>query len=104
MTSLEMVTKISENVDAFYSFVDKYSANNFDLPDSDSIILGPYSRSKAYSLHKSLEFPTKVFKFHDVVDQYYLVDLSLPNGSFVYRRLVSIRSYIKRLEKELAKL
>ncbi len=87
----------------FYDFVEKYSVLNPSTPVSDSVILGPYARSTAYNVHRSAKSISKVFKFHDVVDKYYVIDMSLYNGPLIYRRLVTIRSFLKRLEKEMFK-
>lgn len=99
MTSKEYDTTLA----GFYDFVEKYSVVNPSTPVSDSVILGPYARSTAYKVRRSAPTITKVFKLHDVVDKYYVIDMSLHNGPLIYQRLVTIRSFLKRLEKEMFK-
>ncbi len=104
MKAIEITNQIEDVKSGFYSFVDSHLVANPSVSASDSCILGPYARSTAYNVRQSLYFPSKVFKFHDVIDKYYIVEMFPERGPLVYRRLVSIRSYLKRLEKEVSNL
>lgn len=70
---------------------------------SSAVVSGPYSRTRAYTLARHESFAT-VFKFHDVIDEYYIIDRFERYGQQVYSDLWSKRLILNRLRKELEKI
>ena len=69
---------------------------------SSDVVSGPFSRTRAYSLAKPQSFVT-VFKLHDAIDEYYLIDTFDRYGQQVHADLWSKRLILNRLRKELKK-
>lgn len=70
---------------------------------SSEVVFGPFSRTRAYTLARHESF-VSVFKFHDVIDEYYIIDRFECYGQQVYSDLWSKRLILNRLRKELEKL
>lgn len=82
---------------------DVLSEMRYLIKCSSDVVSGPYARTRAYSLAKNESFAT-VFKFHDLIDEYYIVDTFERHGQLVHSDLWSKRLILNRLRKELEKL
>ena len=82
---------------------DVLSEMRYLIKCSRTVVSGPYSRTKAYTLAKSDSY-SSVFKFHDIIDEYYIIDRFDPYGQQVYSDLWSKRLILNRFRKELDKL
>lgn len=104
MTTLENVQfQIADAKNEFYNLVDAWHVHNLDIDMDESVILGPYARSTAYKENSRTKLVTKVLKFHDVIDKYYIIEVYTSHGKSIYNQLKALRSTISRLEKELNK-
>lgn len=101
MDAQNLINQINDVTGEIRFLIDKSKTvyNNLDL----SVISGPYARSRAYSLAKR-DNNCRVFKFHDFIDEYYIVDYLDAYGQRLYDDLWSKRSLLNRLRKELVKI
>lgn len=92
-----VLTRINEVYSEIYSLI--ASANN-----KSHCVYGPYTRSKCYQMKKAAfnnGIGCRVFKICDIVDKYYLINNHCDAGENLYSELTSLRSLIRRLNKEV---